>query len=87
MCKNCVQPLQKRGIVWWINTGCTQAFKRVAAIHDLPAGLRRAFTTFTHMSLALLCQVERRLFSTLSTVPTITTMYINNETNLGGRRR
>ena len=86
MCRNCVK------VVFWVWSGAwkTKDFPQnvfdLSVLLELATFLSRLFAPLAHKQYRRFSQVCRLTLSTLSTVPIVTTTFINNRTMVGERQ-
>ena len=86
MCKKCVQVVFRAWKVVWESASCTHLFIQTPFSGFFYTGFNKAFTEPTHSPFPAFKQRLSGLFSTVSTSPIITTIYINNRETAGGQK-
>jgi hypothetical protein len=86
MCKKCVQVVVSKWRVLWESASYTHLFVQAFTSGLVYTGFNKAFTEATHSNFSAFKQWLVRGFSTVSTSPITTTIYINNKEAAGGQK-
>lgn len=81
MCKNCVQTQENGRKKMGQTRFYTQLLTFLCSLKKLSTFMCKALPQLTHIKNSAVYLEQTRVFSTLSTPPTITTIYINNTNN------